>query len=171
MGGVSSRSAFSSKLKKRRGMGSWDAGNFENDTAMDWVGDLRESRSVTIVRDALIRVIEQSAPQRPSFVGRLLGRHPAEPYLPASVASEALAAAEIVACWLGHPLPELPDGVVEWTREHAQEFSPDSGQFARQAVAIIKTKSELKDLWEEGDASIGFKWHAVIADLERRLQS
>ena len=152
-------------------MGAWEAGNFENDTAMDWIGDLRESGSASSVRTALMQVTAQSTPPQPSFVGRLLGRRPVEPYLEAPTASEALAAAEIVACWLGHPLPKLPDGVAEWAREHARDFSPEFVQLARQVVTIIKTKSELKDLWEEGDAKIASEWHTVIADLERRLQS
>ncbi len=37
---------------------------------------------------------------------------------------------------------------------------------AQQAIGIIKTNSELKDLWEEGDAT---KWRNVVEDLERRL--
>ncbi len=152
-------------------MGAWAAGNFENDTAMDWIDDLRESGTPDTVRAALCQVMEQSVPPRPSFVDRLLKRRPADPYLEAPVASEALAAAEIVACWLGHPLPQLPEGVADWARQHAHMLSTEFTQLARQAVAIIKTNSELKDLWEEGDAGTAAEWHAVIADLERRLQS
>ena len=37
---------------------------------------------------------------------------------------------------------------------------------AAQAVAIVKTNSELKELWEEGDAN---KWREMVEDLERRL--
>lgn len=152
-------------------MGAWEAGNFENDTALDWIGNLCEDGSVSTVRDALARAIEPRAPWQPSFWGKLLGRQPVERSLDATDASEALAAAEIVACRLGHPLPELPDGVAEWAREHAQELSQELAQLARQAVTLIKTKSELKDLWEEGDAETAAEWHAVIADLEHRLQS
>jgi hypothetical protein len=38
---------------------------------------------------------------------------------------------------------------------------------ALQAVAIVKSNSELKDLWEEGDAN---EWRKVIEDLERKLR-
>ena len=41
---------------------------------------------------------------------------------------------------------------------------------ARQAVFTIKTKSGLKDLWEEGVGTVARKWHSAIADLEQRLQ-
>jgi len=152
-------------------MGAWATGNFENDSALDWIGSLRESGSASAVRTALRQVIEQSKPQDPSFVGRLLGRRPVEPYLEAPIACEGLAAAEIVACWLGHPPLTLPEGVDAWARDHAGEVTAEYFELARQAVATIKTKSELKDLWENGDAANGTEWHTVIADLESRLQS
>lgn len=151
-------------------MGAWAAGNFENDTAMDWIADLRVHGDSSTVRSALSQVIERSLPKEPSFVGRLFGRRPVESYLEAPVASEALAAAEVVACWSGRPLSKMPDGVVEWVREHSSEFSPEFVQLARQAVTTIKTKSELRDLWEEGDDATAAEWQSVIADLESRLQ-
>ncbi|MGC3981405.1 MAG: DUF4259 domain-containing protein [Steroidobacteraceae bacterium] len=152
-------------------MGAWDAGNFGNDDALDWIGELCENGSTSSVRSALTQAIAQSTPQQPSLVGKLLGRQPVEAYLEAPIASEALAAAEIVACWLGHPLAKLPDGVAEWVQEHSHDFSPAFVQLAREAVAHIKTKSELKELWEEGDAKVAAEWHAVIADLEQRLNN
>ncbi len=152
-------------------MGAWDTGNFVNDAAMDWIGDLRESGTPDTVLTTLRQVTKQGIPAQPSFVGKLLGRRPARAYLEAPVASEGLAAAEIVACWLGHPSPKLPEGIMEWIRQNSGAFTPDLAQTARQAVTAIKTKSELKDLWEEGDAATAAEWHAVISDLERRLQS
>ena len=35
-------------------MGAWESGNFENDTAMDWLGDLRESGSIEQDSDVVI---------------------------------------------------------------------------------------------------------------------
>jgi hypothetical protein len=104
-------------------------------------------------------------------MGRLLGRRVIEPYLEAHVACEGLAAAEIVAFWLGHPDQHFPDYLRDWARRHSDAFSPEFITLARQAVSIVKTKSELKYLWEEGDGIVAPKWHAAIADLESRLQS
>lgn len=49
-------------------------------------------------------------------------------------------------------------------------FSTNRGTkpLALEAVHIVKTNSELKDLWEEGDAT---KWRNVVADLELRLSA
>lgn len=151
-------------------MGAWDAGSFQNDTALDWAGSLSESGDIAAVRRAFIRVAEERRSERPSVIGQLLGRRPVEPYLEADVACEGLAAAEIVAFWLGHPDQHFPDYLREWAVRHSDSFSPEFIALARQAVSTIKTKSELKDLWEEGDGIVAPKWHAAIADLERRLQ-
>src|ERR1700722_69908 len=111
-------------------MGAWDAGSFHNDTALDWVHHLCQSADVTPVRTALDRAVEQRLPPQPSLLGRLLGRRPVEQYLEADAACEALAAAEIVAFWLGRPAadfpaPDFPDNLREWARRHADSFSPE----------------------------------------------
>lgn len=152
-------------------MGAWDAGSFQNDSALDWAGGLSESGDVAAVRTTLIRVMEKRRSERPSFIGRLLGRRVTEPYLESRVACEGLAAAEIVAFWLGHPDQHFPVYLRDWARRHSDACSLEFVALARQAVSIIKTKSELKDLWEEGDGIVAPKWHAAIADLEQRLQS
>jgi hypothetical protein len=137
-------------------MGAWDAGSFQNDTALDWAGNLSEKGDVAAIRVALVRVLEE--------------RH-SEPYLEVRVACEGLAAAEIIAFWLGHPDQHFPHCLREWADRHSDSLSPDLVALARQAVCTIKTNSELKDLWEEGNGIVAPKWYAAIADLERRLQS
>jgi hypothetical protein len=152
-------------------MGAWDAGSFQNDTALDWAGDLNESGDIKAVRTALVRVMEERRSEQPSFIGRLLGRRVMEPYLEADVACEGLAAAEIVAFWLGHPDRHFPDYLRDWARRHSDALSSELITLARQAVSAVRTKSELKDLWEEGDGVVAPEWYAAIADLESRLQS
>src|SRR5436190_17047512 len=152
-------------------MGAWDAGSFQNDTALDWAGDLSENGDLAAVRTALIRVVEERRSERPSFIGRLLGRRVIEPYLEARVACQGLAAAEIVAFWLGHPDQHFPDYLRGWASRQSITFSPELVTLARQAVSIVKTKSEVRDLWEEGDGIVASKWLAAVSDLETRLQS
>ena len=129
-------------------MGAWDAGRFQNDTAFDWVGDLCESGDAETVRTALSRTGEKWSPPQPSFIGRLLlGRRRIEPCLKASVATQALAAAEIVAFWLGRPTAPFPEKLKAWAQQHAGSFTPEFVTLALQAITTIKTQSELKDLW------------------------
>ena len=149
-------------------MGTWGAASFQNDWALDWLGGLRESEDASHVRAALSSVVEHGGTKHspPSILERLRGRRRHTDWLTAGVAAKALAAAEIVATWLGHPAANLPDGIMAWLQEHSCSIQLDLVPIARQAVGIVKTNSELKDLGEEGDAA---KWRNVVEDLERRL--
>ena len=95
-------------------MGTWGAGSFQNDWALDWLGGLRESVDASHVRAALSSVVEHGGTKhsRPSILERLRGRRRHSDWLTARVAAKALAAAEIVAAWRGHPAANLPDGTM-----------------------------------------------------------
>jgi hypothetical protein len=149
-------------------MGSWGAGSFENDWALDWLADFRQCEDVDFVRTALRRVVEHGGTKQypASIILRLLGRPHRTDWLDAHVAAQALAAAEIVAAWRGHPAAKLPRDLPTWLKQHATLSQPDLVPLARKAVTIVKTNSELKDLWQEVDADT---WQNAVEDLEQRL--
>jgi hypothetical protein len=103
-----------------------------------------------------------------SLLEKFLGRRSRTDWLTADVASKALAAAQLVAAWNSHPSPNLPEGILALLRQHQSSFRMDFVTLAQQAVAIVKTNSELKELWDETDAT---EWNKVIADLESRLSA
>ena len=132
-------------------MGVWAAGSFESDTALDWLGQVYESRDFSLVRTALSGDFAT-----------------VEIY----VARKAVAAADLVACSRGFPPPEPKrKGLVDWTREHSSKFTPDLLELARGAVATIKTNSQLRDSWKDHEGVVQAEWLDSISDLERRLQS
>jgi hypothetical protein len=132
-------------------MGCWGAQTFQNDTAMDWLHNLYDSDDFTLVQKMLLRI-----------------SGPPEEFTQSSVEERALAAAEIVACWLGHP-PPTKQGLDEWVRKHTDWFTPEILALARQTVALIKTKSELRELWMDNHGVVRKEWLESIEDLERRL--
>lgn len=149
-------------------MGTWGAGSFENDSASNWLANLRESGDASLIRAALSRVVEHGGTKQSSAaaIERLFGRRRRTDWLTANVASQALAAAEVVAAWHGRPSANLPKNLIIWLQHHISSFEADLVLLAQKAVDIIKTNSELKDLWEEGDAA---KWKNAVEDLEQRL--
>lgn len=149
-------------------MGAWGPGSFENDWARNWLGELSERGDAPFVRAELSRVIEHGSTKRsaPSLLERLRGRRHHTDWPTADVASQALVAAEVVAAWRGHPAANLSEGITGWIRQRAVSFDSELPSLARKTVEIVKTNSELKELWEEGDASA---WKNGIEDLERRL--
>jgi hypothetical protein len=149
-------------------MGTWGADSFQNDWALDWLGDLCESGDASLIRATLNRAVEHGGTKysAPSLLERLRGRNRHTDWLKARVAAKALAAAEVVAVWRGRPSDTLPDNLMPWLQQNGPSFPPDIVPLAKQAVSIVKTNSELKDLWEEGDAS---KWKTTVENLEQRL--
>ena len=80
-------------------MGCWGVGNFENDDALDWLGDLQDGAGFGAVE-------------------RVLGARLNGACIEAPEASESLAASEVVAALLGRPSGDLPVEVARWVAEN-----------------------------------------------------
>ncbi len=134
-------------------MGAWGAGTFDNDTACDWAYGLEEADDLSVVSEALGRVLEMG-----------------DEYLDSDDACMGLAACEVVARLKGNWGPRNPysETVDKWVTTHPQA-PPD--EFVRQASAVIErvltAPSELLELWEEGDAK---EWRESVEDLRRRVE-
>lgn len=134
-------------------MGAWGTGFFENDDALDWKGDLLDSSTLSIIEETL----SASA---------------AEEYIEADLASQALAAAEIVAALNGRPGMEIRneagevEDLVEWLKTQNEQV-PHLRQLALTVVEKIKTESELQELWAETDELQ--QWTELVNDLQSRL--
>lgn len=130
-------------------MGAWSHEPFGNDDAGDWIYELEESTDLSAIERALAAVTTQ-----------------AEEYLEAPECSSALAAAEIVAALIGHPVATLPESAAAWVKGRAK---PDGALIAqaKSAVAAVLGGSELQELWEESDDYA--QWQEVTNDLLVRL--
>jgi hypothetical protein len=120
-------------------MGTWATGPFDNDTAADWSGDLHEAPDedrAQLVQDTLFAVAEH------------------EDYLDSDLASEAIAAAAVVAS-------QRPGGAHLVATAYAPDFLeeggslalPDLAELARRALdRVIGPESEWRELWEDSGA-------------------
>ena len=123
-------------------MGTWDAGSFGNDAALDFLQSLDSAEQVAAT-------IRQALPDD----------------VDADQASAVIAACDLVAAMLGHPAPDMPADILP----RLGAFGPPGDDLlaaARRAVERLRDGSELADLWAEaGDPD----WGAAIADLLDRL--
>ena len=131
-------------------MGAWGAGTFENDDAMDWVYELEEEGLKAVA--AALKAVAAAKPKDS---------------IEAPDASNALAAAEVVAALIGRPAKELPEEITAFVK--SAKAKPDAGLLdsARKAVARVQTSSELKELWDYGENPK--EWAAAVTDLASRL--
>lgn len=133
-------------------MGAWGVGTFENDDALDWVFDLKESSRLSVIREALAPILEQDGSD-----------------LETGECCCALAAAEVVAALRGKAASKLPKDVTDWLK--ANTAAPDKAliNLAAQAVRKIGEQSELKELWEDAGGLDAAAWADGVSDLLQRL--
>lgn len=134
-------------------MGAWGVLAFDNDTANDWAYGLEGVDDLSVVESALGAVMATQ-----------------DEYLDSDIACEGLAACEVLARLRGQPgyTNAYTEDVDRWVAAHP--LVPSSGQMVRASAVIdriLGDKSELRDLWDEGDD--GDEWRAAAEDLRRRL--
>lgn len=132
-------------------MGAWGIDSFENDCAGDWVSDLAYED------DGLELIIATLSEAADNIEG----------YLEEPVGAEALAAAEVVAAMFGKPCKGLPVEVSDWLAQNVRR-DDNLKKMALKAVEVVKTKSELMELWKESEE---FNlWISSVEELSSRLK-
>ncbi|MEM7222661.1 MAG: DUF4259 domain-containing protein [Pseudomonadota bacterium] len=127
-------------------MGAWGAGHFENDDALDLLGELKGLETLSAL---------------------FAGLPPAgEGELEAPEASQAMAAAEVVAAMTGNPSADCPEAVTARLADLGAP-SPELLEAAREAVSRVLFESELLELWADSDESEA--WNLTVTDLIDRL--
>ncbi|MFV0505976.1 MAG: DUF4259 domain-containing protein [Bacteroidales bacterium] len=130
-------------------MGAWGTGILENDTAGDWLFDFEENQSVEFLAETLDAVFEDD-------------------YLDSDVASEALAAIELVLFILKDEDDDRFEDL-ELTLSKDQLDSP----ILKKCIKCIeriqdKNNNELYELWEESDSFE--EWKTNIVELGNRIK-
>jgi hypothetical protein len=134
-------------------MGAWSHEPFGNDDANDWAYGLEDVTDLSLIDETLDRVLE------------------AEEYLEAPEASEAVAAVEVLAKLLGKgtQTDTYTEKVDEWVKSLSVQPNAAILTKANNALErILGENSELRELWEEGDAQ---EWQSSIATLQRAISA
>ncbi len=126
-------------------MGAWGNGPFENDDALDLVGDLDASKRPLAAE--LRRVLEPDSVPRPGLLARLLRRQPEDE--PDGVNDfTVVAAAGVVAAALGLDVANAQ--VIDLLAKKPLAVSADLRAAARAALArATGSDSEWFELWQE----------------------
>ncbi|MGN6740633.1 DUF4259 domain-containing protein [Dyella sp.] len=136
-------------------MGAWSHEPFGNDTACDWAYGLDEQRDFSLVAKAIQAVLDNGPD-----------------YLDSDLASEAIAAAEVLAKALGRgtQADSYTEEVDAWVRSIGSKPSQDLLSKANGALArIMGPDSELRELWEESD-DFG-SWESSIKALQSAVDA
>ena len=132
-------------------MGSWEKKAFENDSALDWLAELK-AQGVPALRAILLTVAQTDEDE----------------YLDIDDGASAIAAAEIVAAALGHGRDRVPPQVNTWLDANPGAILVEDLVLARRAAErVLAANSELRALRND-DGSSG-AWHADMRVLLTRL--
>ncbi len=124
-------------------MGTWGAGAFENDAALDFVPEIETAQD-------LAEALTIRTPDQP---------------IDADTACRIVVVGECVAAMRGHPCDDLPDALAE---RLATFGKPSKSLFhhARDHLSAVMIRSELMELWAESDPS---PFNLAMHDLLERL--
>ena len=134
-------------------MGAWAAGNFENDDALDLLGELTADSAVESLEKLFDAVA--SAEMRGESID-------------SPDSARVLAAAELIAAARGHASEDLPDcagKVLKGLKDPSQELADK----ACSAVSYVLMRSELVELWS--DSKDSSEWNRVVSGLIARLDA
>jgi hypothetical protein len=134
-------------------MGTWSHESFGNDDACDWASELVGRNDLELITATLDVVLAAG-----------------DTYLEAPAASEAIAAAEVVARLQGNfgTRDAYSRSVDEWVVKMNLTPPPTLARKAHQVLdRILREPSELLELWEEGGD--GAPWIEAIKDLRARI--
>jgi len=135
-------------------MGAWSHESFGNDDACDWAARLDEYDDLSLVEATLDTVLEAG-----------------DDDLEAPEASEAIAAADVVARLQGNPgtADALPEELEAWVERIQLLPSADLAAKARRALdRVLAGPSELMELWDESGESEA--WQASVRELKGRIR-
>lgn len=145
-------------------MGAWGFGDFENDSALDWAEELIEDENkIEFIESTLKKALSLKTN---SLFKKLINNK--EKQIEEPLGSEILAASEIIAALNNNPSNDLPDFVTEWINSNRFNNLTSLKLLALEAINIVKTKSELKELWNESEDLSN--WLKIICELEERLR-
>lgn len=131
-------------------MGTWGAGPFENDGALDWVLQLKKSGD-------------------PDFPRNYLFGLDTDDRISAGDGERGVAAAETIAASRGRASGRLPSGLRRWLAVTGTQADDVTAELALRVVdRIAGDDSGLRWTWDEED---GTPWQDEIRDLRRRLRA
>jgi rubrerythrin len=131
-------------------MATWDYHNFDNDSAADFAEDFRKRPNEAVLYEALATAAEE------------------EGVIEAAEASQALAAAELVAAIIGKPAADMPVGLLPAVTQLDADGNEDLQELAYDAVEAVLNNSELQETWAKSEDYDS--WQQLQQNLLERLK-
>jgi hypothetical protein len=134
-------------------MGAWGPGSFENDDALDLLGEISPETAAEALDQLFQRIV--SAGMRGEEID-------------ASDSARALAAAELISAARGHAPDDLPGNAAAIVKALGKP-GDEHVENAASAISYVLMRSELVELWAEADDPA--EWNEAVSGLIARLDA
>lgn len=132
-------------------MSAWGISNFENDTALDWVGNIVEQKEVSSISDSVEGFVNGFNSEETSLIE----------------CSQFLTIAETVAGLVGSPAEDFPEELNDWIESKYIKIEQSTIDAAIKGVKLVMTDSESKEMYL--DSGYFKSWEKAQKDLIKRL--
>lgn len=131
-------------------MGAWGEKIFENDSAIDWITELEEEKDLTLVIGKLAEILQEYNRNKDDLIESVL-------------ASEGLAATEIVLALMNKSSDELPKETLKWLK---RKKGPDRKliSFFNRIIKDLDLGEGFSEEWVT--YSNDEKWEFIISSLK-----
>ena len=132
-------------------MSAWGISNFENDTALDWVNEVIDSKEVENFKESVELFLKSFSVENTSLMD----------------CSKFLAIAETMAALLGSPGQDFPEELQDWIETKYIKIEASTVESAKRGVQMIMNDSEAKEMYL--DSGYFKSWQKAQKDLIKRL--
>ncbi|VAX35670.1 hypothetical protein MNBD_PLANCTO03-210 [hydrothermal vent metagenome] len=140
-------------------MSAWGLGPFDNDDALDWLGDFLESPDRGLVWVPL-------GTSKPARLRRALRRPYLSKYLDMGHTERAIVAAEVIAAACGSPSDEAPDELCDWAQRRVLKLDRLRRPAMRVATYLRDAPAYRRLFLDDNDYP---EWQGHVDDLIKRL--
>ncbi len=132
-------------------MSAWGVSNFENDTALDWVGKIVKQKDINVITNSIDKFVNGFNAEETTLIN----------------CSKFLTIAEILAGLLGSPAEDFPEELTDWIESKYINIEQSTIDTAIEGVRLLMNESEVREMYL--DSGYFNSWDKAQKNLIKRL--
>lgn len=132
-------------------MSAWGVSNFENDTALDWVGKIVKQKDINLITNSIDKFVNGFNAEETTLIN----------------CSKFLTIAEILAGLLGSPAEDFPEELTDWIESKYINVEQSTIDTAIEGVRLLMNESEVREMYL--DSGYFNSWDKAQKNLIKRL--
>ena len=132
-------------------MSAWGISNFENDTALDWVGKIVNQKDINVITNSIDKFVNGFNAEETTLIN----------------CSKFLTIAEILAGLLGSPAEDFPEELTDWIESKYINVEQSTIDTAIEGVRLLMNESEVREMYL--DSGYFNSWDKAQKNLIKRL--